>query len=163
MNKSLKHTCVIALVLCLLLVQTAGAAGSDRLATDAKRELMNFEKGWWEAFANRDKVALEHMLAEDFLGFDFGTDHPKTKDQWIASATDKDFHVDSYAIERMDVLISGDTAVVAVHYLAHYTNHGKKSHERAIDLDTLVRRDGHWQALATGEIDASPGTPAPSK
>jgi Domain of unknown function (DUF4440) len=157
-NKSLKCACVIApVLLCLLLVQAAGAAGSGRLqaqATDAKQELMNFEKGWWEAFAKRDKVALERILADDFLGFDFGTDHPKTKGQWIASATDKDFRVDSYSIERMDVLISGDTAVVAVHYLAHYTNNSKKSSERAIDLDTLVRRDGRWQALVTGEIHA---------
>jgi hypothetical protein len=45
-----------------------------------------------------------------------------------------------------------DTAVAAVHYSAHDTVNGKASSDRAIDLDTLVRRNGRWQAVATGEV-----------
>jgi stress response protein SCP2 len=67
---------------------------------------------------------------------------------------DNNFRVDSYSIERIDVIVVADTAVAAVHYSAHFTVDGKASSERAIDLDTLVRRNGRWQAVATGEVHA---------
>jgi len=41
--------------------------------------LIKFEKEWWEAFKARDKAALERILADEFLGFDFGAGNPKTK------------------------------------------------------------------------------------
>ena len=52
----------------------------------------------------------------------------------------------------MDVTVVADTGVVAVHYSIHTTKQGKASSERKTDLDTFVRRNGRWQALATGEV-----------
>jgi hypothetical protein len=159
-NKSMTSTRTIApLLVCLLLVQAAGAADRkvQAQATDPKRELITLEKEWWEAFKARDKAALERILADEFLGFDFGAGNPKTKSQWIDSAMDKNFRVDSYSIERIDIMIVADTAVDAVHYSAHFTVNGKASSDRAIDLNTLVRRNGRWQAVATGEL--RPTTP----
>jgi ketosteroid isomerase-like protein len=148
---------MLPLLVYLLLVQASGAAGSTppAQATSLKQELIRFEKAWWEAFKGRDKAALERILADEFLGFDFGTDNPKTKRQWIDAAMDKNFRVDSYSIERIDVLVVADTAVCAVHYSAHFTTNGKASSESTVDLDTLVRRNGRWQAVATGEIHAA--------
>jgi ketosteroid isomerase-like protein len=146
---------MFAVLVCLLLAQTAGAADkkSQAQSTDTKQEVIKFEKTWWEAFKTRDKAALERILADEFLGFDNDAGDPKTKSQWIAAyALDKNFRVDSYSIERIDVLVVADTAVAAVHYSAHYTRNGKASTERTIDLDTLVRRNGRWQAVSTGEI-----------
>jgi ketosteroid isomerase-like protein len=145
---------MLALLVCLLLVQPAVAASRkpQAQATDTKQEVIKFEKAWWEAFKTRDKAALERILADEFLGFDNDAGDPQTKAQWIAFAMDKNFRVDSYSIERIDVLVVADTAVAAVHYSAHYTRNGKASTERTIDLDTLVRRNGRWQAVATGEI-----------
>ena len=142
------------LFVCLLLVQTAGAAGREpqARATDTKQEVIKFEKAWWEAFKVRDKAALERILADEFLGYDTDADKPETKSQWIDFAMDKNFRVDSYSIERIDVIVVADTAVAAVHYSAHLTHNGKASNETAIDLDTLVRRNGRWQAVATGEV-----------
>jgi ketosteroid isomerase-like protein len=146
---------MFAVLVCLLLAQTAGGADkkSQAQATDTKQEVIKFEKAWWEAFKTRDEAALERILADEFLGFDNDAGDPKKKSQWIAAyALDKNFRVDSYSIERIDVLVVADTAVAAVHYSAHYTRNGKASTEHTIDLDTLVRRNGRWQAVATGEI-----------
>jgi ketosteroid isomerase-like protein len=154
-NRSMKSArAMFPLLVCLLLVQAAGAADRkpQAQATDLKQELIKFEKEWWEAFKVRDKAALERILADEFLGFDFDADNPKTKSQWIDAAMGKNFRVDSYSIERIDVIVVADTAVAAVHYSAQLTHNGKASSERAIDLDTLVRRNGRWQAVATGEI-----------
>jgi hypothetical protein len=52
----------------------------------------------------------------------------------------------------MDVIAAADTAVVAVHYLMHNADKDKANGERKCDLDTFVRRDGRWQALATAAI-----------
>jgi hypothetical protein len=145
---------MVPFLVCLLLVQTAGAASRtpQARATDTKQEVIKFEKGWWEAFKMRDKAALERILADEFLGFDTDSGIPETKTQWIDGAMDKNFRVDSYSIERIDVIVVADTAVAAVHYSAHYTVNGRGSSARAIDLDTLVRRNGRWQAVATGEV-----------
>lgn len=155
---------MVPLFVCLLLVQTAGTAGktTQAQATDTKQEVIKFEKGWWEAFKMRDKAALERILADEFLGFDNDAGEPRTKSQWIAAyAMDKNFRVDSYSIERIDVIVVADTAVAAVHYSAHFTVNGKASSDRAIDLDTLVRRNGRWQAVATGEVHATPPKSSP--
>ena len=154
-TQSLKSAGVmIPLIVHLLFVQTAGAADAQRpaLATDAKQEVITLEKQWWEAFKTRDRATLERILADEFLGFDNAAGNPQTKRQWIDDAMDQSSRVDSYSIERMDVILVADTAVVAVHYSAHLTIKGKASSERNIDLDTLVRRNGRWQALATGEV-----------
>lgn len=155
MNRSMKSArAIVSLLVCLLLGQAAGAADSKSpaQATDPKQEVITFEKAWWEAFKVRDKAALERILADEFLGFDNDAGNPETKRQWIDGAMDKNFRVDSYSIERIDVVVVADTAVAAVHYSAHYTVKGKASSDRAIDLDTLVRRNGRWQAVATGEV-----------
>jgi ketosteroid isomerase-like protein len=155
-NRSMKSArAMVPLLVCLLLVQATGAAcrKPQAQATDPKQGVIKFEKEWWEAFKTRDRAALERILADEFLGFDNDAGEPRTKGQWIAAyAMDKNFRVDSYSIERIDVLVVGDTAVAAVHYSAHFTVNGKASSERAIDLDTLVRRNGRWQAVATGEV-----------
>jgi len=155
-NRSMKSArAMVPLLMCLLLVQAAEAASGkpQAQATDLKQEVIKFEKEWWEAFKVRDKAALERILADEFLGFDNAAGEPRTKGQWIAAyAVDKNFRVDSYSIERIDVIVVADTAVAAVHYSAHFTVNGKASSDRAIDLDTLVRRNGRWQALATAEV-----------
>ena len=155
MNRFMKSARAMGpLLVCLLLVQATGAAGRKPQAqmTDTKQEVIKFEKEWWEAFKMRDKAALERILADEFLGFDTDTGNPETKSQWIDGAMDKNFRVNLYSIERIDVIVIADTAVAAVHYSAHYTVNGKASSDRAIDLDTLVRRNGRWQAVATGEV-----------
>lgn len=57
----------------------------------------------------------------------------------------------------MDVTSVADTAVVAVHYSIHATESGKGSSERNLDLDTFVRRNGRWKALATAEVPVRSG------
>jgi len=150
---------MIPLLVCLLLVQAAGAAGrkSQVRTVDSKQELINLEKEWWEAFKTRDKAVLERILADEFLGFDNAAANPETKRQWIDGVMDESFRVDSYAIERMDVIVVADTAIVAVHYSMHTTVKGKASSERNLDLDTFVRRNGRWQALATAEVPVRTG------
>jgi ketosteroid isomerase-like protein len=150
---------MIPLLVCLLLGHTAGFAGRKSQAgtIDSKQELMSLEKEWWEAFKTRDKATLERILADEFLGFDNAAANPQTKRQWIDDMTDESFRVDSYSIERMDVIVAADTAVVAVHYSMHKTIKGKASSERKCDLDTFVRRNGRWQALATAEVPVLAG------
>jgi ketosteroid isomerase-like protein len=139
--------------------QAGGAAGtkSPPQTIDSKQELIALEKKWWEAFKAPDRAALERILADEFVGYDNPAGKPETKRQWIDGMTDGSFRVDSYAIERMDVTVVADTGVVAVLYSIHTTEKGKASSERKIDLDTFVRRNGRWQALATGEVLVRPG------
>ena len=159
MNGTMKSACATGpLVVCLLFAQATGASGRKPQARvpDTKQEVMNFERGWWEAYAKRDRAALERILADEFLGFDTDTGDPETKTQWIDGAMAKNYRVDSYSIERIDVVVVADTAVAAVHFTAHYTVDGKSRSSRSIDLDTLVRRNGRWQAVATGEVQPTP-------
>jgi hypothetical protein len=143
---------IIRFLVCLLLVQAAVVAGNKSKARtiDSKQDLINLEKEWWEAFKTRDKAVLERILADEFRSFNNAAANPETKRQWIDGVMS--FRMDSYSIERMDVIVAGDTAVVAVHYSVHKTGEDKSSSERKCDLDTFIRRNGRWQALATAAI-----------
>jgi hypothetical protein len=150
---------IISFLVFLLLVQATLIAGDKSKARtiDSKQDLINLENEWWTAFKTRDKAVLERILADEFRSFNNAAANPETKRQWIDGVTDASFRIDSYSIERMDVIVAADTAVVAVHYSVHRADQDIASSERKCDLDTFVRRNGHWQALATAAVPVRTG------
>ena len=144
---------VVSLLVCPMFVHAAGAATEKPSveSTASEEELAKLEKDWWEAIKNRDKAALEVILADEFIGVDDGADKATNKRQWIEWAVSED-HFQSYSIEKLEMRIVAETAIVAVHYSTHTTVKGVDTIEHGVDMDVLVRRNGHWQALGTGEV-----------
>jgi ketosteroid isomerase-like protein len=115
-----------------------------------EQDLTTLETQWWDAIKNHDRVALEAVLADDFMGVDNGAEPATTKHGWVDWAMT--FQLKSYVLEKLELRISGDTAIVAVHYSTIATVKGAERRDRGVDMDVFVRRRGRWQALGTGEI-----------
>jgi hypothetical protein len=124
------------------------AAGTE--TTGPEHDLTALETRWWDAIKNHDRAALEAVLAEDFMGVDNGAEPATTKRRWVEWAMT--FQLKSYVLEKLDVRINKDTAIVAVHYSTIATVRGVERSDHGVDMDVFVRRHGRWQALGTGEI-----------
>ena len=158
------HTVIRLLVLVVCstggLVYAAGAtpatapAGTTSQAqpTSSEQVLINLERDWWAAYKNRDRAALENILADEYFGIDNAAAAPTFKRAWINDAVNGATRVESYTLEHFDVRVIGDAAVVAVRYSLHSITKGVGHDAHSVDMDTFVRRNGRWQALATAEV-----------
>ncbi|TSA30635.1 MAG: nuclear transport factor 2 family protein [Ignavibacteriales bacterium] len=141
--------CALCIVLFLLAVPAFGQT-TDRHYRNQERELAAIEKQWWDSIKDHDRAKLERILADDFMGVDDGEEPPTTKQRWVDWAMN--FQLKSYVIEKLDMRITAETAIVSVHYSTRVIVRGKETSDSGVDLDIFVRRDRRWQALGTGEI-----------
>src|SRR5262249_30288888 len=98
-------------------------------------------------FQNRDKAALDRILAADFI---FTDDEGAVYDkaQYIEAAT-KIIKVDSYDTDDNTVRVYGDTAVVTGRWTGRMTIDGKDASGSFRYTDTFVKRQGRWQVIAS--------------
>jgi hypothetical protein len=141
--------CAVGIVLFLLAVPAFGQTADTR-SRNQERELVAVEKQWWDSIKDHDRATLEKVLADDFMGVDNGGAPATTKRQWVDWAMK--FQLKSYVLERLEMRIAAETAIVAVHYSTRVIVGGVETSDRGVDMDVFVRRDGRWQALGTGEI-----------
>ncbi len=71
----------------------ASAAVASAQSQTSEQDLIQLEKRWWEAFKNRDKAALEAILADEYFGLDYGADKPTGKREWIDHAVNGESRV----------------------------------------------------------------------
>ena len=144
----------ISLFLFLALTVTALAFGqSTGLKADqnSKEEqaLIKLEREWNEAGKNRDKAALERILADDYISTD-EAGQSNTKEQYIVAIT-QNLKVESYTLDDMTVKIYGDTAILIGRWTGTITDKGKDISGVYRFTDTFVKRRGRWVAIATQE------------
>lgn len=141
--------CAVGILLFFLVVPAFGQTADTR-SRNQERELAAVEKQWWDSIKDHDRATLEKVLADDFMGVDNGGEPATTKRQWVDWAMK--FQLKSYVLERLEMRIAAETAIVAVHYSTRVIVGGVETSDRGIDMDVFVRRDGRWQAFGTGEI-----------
>ena len=137
-------------VLLLLLAVPTFSRAADADKGNAEQELAALEKQWWDSIQNHDRAMLEAVLADDFMGVDNGAEPATTKRKWVDWAMT--FQLKSYVIEKLEMRIATDTAIVAVHYSIRVVVRGAEKSDHGVDMDIFVRRNGRWQALGTGEV-----------
>src|SRR3954454_13077327 len=85
-------------------------------AAEDRAELERLEDEWMAAMQARDMDRLEELVAD---GFRFTAIHlnpePMSREQWMGAAREG-YTIVSYAYERMDVDVFGDTAVIHARY-----------------------------------------------
>src|SRR3954449_7679720 len=81
-----------------------------------RAELERLEDEWMAAMQARDMDRLEELVAD---GFRFTAIHlnpePMTREQWMGAAREG-YTIVSYAFEKMEVDVFGDTAVIHARY-----------------------------------------------
>jgi ketosteroid isomerase-like protein len=113
-----------------------------------RAELERLEDEWMAAMQARDMDRLEQLVAP---GFRFTAIHlnpePMSREQWMGAAREG-YTIVSYAFERMDVDVFGDTAVIHARYsqMASWDQNNLSNVFRLTDV--WARGVNGWQVVA---------------
>ena len=113
-----------------------------------RAELARLQQAWMQAVEDRDMATLERLVAPEFR---FMAIHlypePMTREQWMEAAR-HGYMIVSFAYERMDIDVLGDTGVVHSRYsqVAGYQHVSLSNAFRLTDVWT--RADGTWRVIA---------------
>ena len=153
MNYSLR---LVVLVLFLFLIpsctqdkQETAAAYAPAISTapaSVESVIAKLENDWVNAIVKKDLVALDRVLADDFIGATSDGEMYE-KDEAIADA--KTGTHESIVLDGINVRVFGNTAVATMGQTekSHHTN--KDYSGRYVFTDVWVNRDGQWRAVAS--------------
>jgi ketosteroid isomerase-like protein len=110
--------------------------------------LMQIEREWADAPAKRDAAALDRIIADDWTSFTWDGE-TVGKAQVIADAKLGANTAQSQELGPMRVRIFGDTAVVTGSVSGKSQYQGRDMSGHYIWTDVFVKRNGHWQAVAS--------------
>jgi ketosteroid isomerase-like protein len=113
-----------------------------------RAELERLEDEWMASMQARDMDRLEELVAD---GFRFMAIHlypePMTRQQWMDAAREG-YTIVSYAFERMDVDVFGDTGVIHARY-SQVANFEQTNLSNVFRLtDVWARGVKGWQVVA---------------
>ena len=136
----------------LVVVLALGNSGCMREATSqdssaAAAALSSQERVWAEAYKNRDRNALNAVLADEFI-FTDDEGHVYDKAQYVAAVMDV-VRVESYSVDDTKIQSFGDTGVVVGRWSGKMSIDGKDASGAFRFTDTFVRRNGQWQVVAS--------------
>ena len=115
---------------------------------EERAELERLEDEWMARMQARDMDRLEQLVAP---GFRFMAVHlypePMTREQWMEAAR-SGYTIVSYAFERMDVDLFGDTAVIHARY-SQVANYEQTNLSNVFRLTDVWAHSAHgWQVVA---------------
>ena len=140
----------------LAVAWAASAFASQRPAVEsAEQVLVELERGWNDAFYDKDVAFIENLLADEFVAtYDDGTLGDKAGElalaesfnQRVVSATQDDFIVQVYA----------DAAVVWFTLRVVGIRQGQEAELTLRYTDVWVMRDGRWQCVSSQSTRVNP-------
>jgi ketosteroid isomerase-like protein len=112
--------------------------------TDPKDDVLNVEAAYNQARLQSDIAALDHILADDYVGISQWGDTTRNK-QDVLKLFQGSFKVLSLVPTGMEVRVNGDAAVIC----------GQMNESNAWKyrfVRTYIRRQGRWQLLAMAQM-----------
>lgn len=113
-----------------------------------EEELMQMERDWTAADLNKDTKVLDRILAEDWVG-QFPVVGTVTKSQAMDALKSGDSKIESETLGDMKVRVFADAAVVTGSEDIKSSYMGKDISGHYVWTDIYVKRQGHWQSVAT--------------
>ena len=112
-----------------------------------EQALTQMERDWTEASLKKDVATLDKILADDWVGQ--GPTGTAPKAEALADLKSGDNKLDSITLGDMKVRVFGDTAIVTGSDDEKSSYKGKDTSGHWIWTDVFVKRQGHWQAVAS--------------
>jgi ketosteroid isomerase-like protein len=112
-----------------------------------EQALMQMERDWTEAALKKDAVALDKILADDWVAQ--GPTGVSTKAESLADLKSGDYKLESQTLGAMKVRVFGDTAVVTGSDDEKSSYKGQDTSGHYTWTDVYVNRHGRWQAVAS--------------
>ena len=129
------------------------AEAKSNSAEQVEQALMKMERNWTDAALKKDTATLDKILADDWVGL--GPAGSLTKAQLLADLKSGDLKLESETLGEMKVRVFGDTAVVTGSDDEKSSYKGKDSSGHHVWTDVFVKRQGHWQAVASQDTRMS--------
>jgi ketosteroid isomerase-like protein len=107
----------------LVVVLATVALGQDSAKDEA--QVWNLEKAYWEYVKANDLEKYRALWHEDFVGWPLVSPSPVRKDHitdWITANTSKGVKLQSYSIEELAILVTGDIAINHYRIKAQWAN-----------------------------------------
>jgi len=118
-------------------------------AQDSNADVRTVADAFDNAQYRRDRVALEAMIAPDYLAV-FGSGRIVGRSEFIAGYTAPDVTFEPFEItDRLFLRIAPDAAVVGGEGRIRGTEKGQKFAEHFRFSDTFAKRDGKWVVVFT--------------
>jgi ketosteroid isomerase-like protein len=124
-------------------VAAAAAATEDVPAT-----ITRLEKEWVAAIPKKDTATIDRLLADEFAGTS-PTSHRYTKTNALDDLRNAKYVVEAMTLDDVSVNVYGNVAVA-------FSSQEEKSRYAGADTsghyhftDVWVKKDGHWQAVAS--------------
>jgi ketosteroid isomerase-like protein len=131
--------------------ESAAVPAAPAVATtgeDVESAISQLERDWVAAIVNKDRAALDRLLADDFAGTSPSA-HLYNKKMAIEDLSTGTYAVESMDLDEIAVNVYGDTAVA-------FASQNEKSRYGSTDIsghyhytNVWVKKDGRWQAVAS--------------
>lgn len=151
-----RHLMGMALAGSIAAFCAAAHAETSQSPADAKQQVLALMREWVAAENKHDATALRRILDDNFIST-YAARNPVTKEGFIKSLTAGDANPgQSQTLTDETVIVDGDTAVTVGTDTFYKGGSTEPSGPKLRYTITLVRRNGHWMALAE-HIVAMPG------
>ena len=133
----------------LMLIASCGYVAAQ---DDAAQAVQKLERSWLDAYEQHDEKAMTAIVADDFT-ITFPDGSMQTKSQIIASlkgAGGGQRPSPKFHTEDVKARVYGDTVILTGRVVTEYQRDGQTmSKEQQRYTDTYVKRNGHWQVVAS--------------
>ena len=132
--------------------ETAGATLASVAPSANTKEieetLIKMERDWAAALPKKDVEAVKPILADDFEGWDGDYNLNYTKASHLKNLEAGIDTWESANLDKIDVKVFGDLAVVRLIQSQKGTYNGRDSTGRYALTDVFAKRNGKWQIVA---------------
>ena len=114
----------------------------------AEAEIRALEEKWDAAQLKGDAAALSEIFADTYVSTN-GEGKTRGKAEVINEVTAGDIKFESSKVQDLKISVYGDAAVVTGIWKGKFTQKGKPLDLTERFTDTMVRRNGKWQVVAS--------------
>ena len=131
-------------------------AGGAATAATLPPDLAAAARAYDQAQIKSDKVALERLLADDYLLAN-SSGQIETKAQFIADQVAPGYRLDPYVVQQPIEKVMGDSALLGGVAKLSGTDGGKPFAVSLRFMDVWAKRNGHWQVVFTQAMHVPKG------
>lgn len=107
------------------------------------------EHRWIDATIKGDAQAFASFMADEYVA---AVSNARIRDKatWVEGVRSGGLKYDSVELRNLKVRLYGETAVVTGEYTQKATWNGQDHSAKGAYVTTWLKRDGRWQAIASG-------------
>jgi hypothetical protein len=147
----MKRASALLCLLALFAVTLALAQKSAKPASD-EAQIMELERRWADQVVTNDPGTLEQILASDYIGVEPDGKHMTKEESIVEAKSGPSEYASNRVNDDVKVRVYGGFAIAQGSETFKRKN-GKAG--RFIWTDTLAKRNGHWQVLASQDLEVA--------